>query len=669
MIVLRDVTLRRGAKVVLERASVTLHAGEKIGLVGRNGAGKSSLFALLLGELHEDAGELQRPRGWRTAHVAQHMPDGAQPATAFVLDGDARLVEARAALAGAEAAGDGEAIALAHARLADAGAHDAPARAQALLLGLGFAPAELEQPVGAFSGGWRMRLQLARALMSPSDLLLLDEPTNHLDLDALVWLEGWLQRYPGTLIVISHDREFLDAVTRVTLHLEGGRLTRYAGGYSAFEEQRAQQQAQQQAAFERQQERIAHLQRFVERFRAKATKARQAQSRLKALARMERVAPVLAEADFSFEFAEPGPPPNPLLVLHDVTAGYRDAASGQARPIVHGVRASLLPGQRIGILGANGQGKSTLVKTLAGVLPPLQGRLQPGRGLRIGYFAQQELEVLRTDETPLEHLQRLARDTEAAGALLPGQSVREQDLRSFLGGFQFGGEAALQPVGTMSGGEKARLVLALLVWQRPNLLLLDEPTNHLDLATREALALALAGFDGTVLLVSHDRALLRRVCDTFWLVAAGRLQPFDGDLDDYQRHLQEVARQRREALAASRKSDSGPAGGARPSAAHAAEPALAPQERRRLQAQQRQRLAERLRPHQREQQALEARMAALQAEQAELQETLASLRDGATIAEAGRRLKALEAELAAAEERWLLLVETIEALQREADPA
>ena len=666
MIVLREVTLRRGAKVVLERASVTLHAGEKVGLVGRNGAGKSSLFGLLLGELHEDAGELQRPRGWRIAHVAQTMPDGTQPATAFVLEGDAPLVEARAALAAAEAAGDGEAIALAHARLADAGAHDAEARAQALLLGLGFAPQELQRPVGDFSGGWRMRLQLARALMCPSDLLLLDEPTNHLDLDALVWLESWLQRYAGTLIVISHDREFLDAVTRVTLHLEGGRLMRYAGGYSVFEEQRAQQLAQQQAAFERQQARIAHLQRFVERFRAKATKARQAQSRLKALARLERVAPVLAEAEFSFEFADPGPPPNPLLVLHDVTAGYRDAASGEALPIVREVRISVLPGQRIGILGANGQGKSTLVKTLAGVLPPLHGRRQTGRGLRIGYFAQHELDVLRADETPLEHLQRLAREAEAAGALPPGQSTREVDLRGFLGSFQFGGEAALQPVGTMSGGEKARLVLALLVWQRPNLLLLDEPTNHLDLVTREALAVALNGFEGAVLLVSHDRALLRAVCETFWLVAGGRLQPFEGDLDDYQRHLLEVARQRRETLDTQRARAAVAATGA---AAARGEAGLSPQERRRLQAQQRQRLAERLRPHQREQQVLEARMAALQAEQAELQETLASLRDGAAIAEAGRRLKAVEAELATAEERWLALAETIDALQREADHA
>ncbi|MCX7814437.1 MAG: ATP-binding cassette domain-containing protein [Tepidimonas ignava] len=654
MITLRNVTLRRGAKVVLDGVDLTLHAGDKVGLVGRNGTGKSSLLALLRGELHEDAGEVALPRHWRVAHVAQEIPDSEQPATDFVLAGDTRLAEAQAQLAQAEAGGDGEAIALAHTALADAGAHDARARAQSLLLGLGFASAELERPVNHFSGGWRMRMQLARALMCPADLLLLDEPTNHLDLDALVWLEGWLQRFEGTLLVISHDREFLDAVTRITLHLEHGRLQRYGGHYSHFEAQRAQHMQQQQAAWARQQERVARLQRFVERFRAKATKARQAQSRLKALARMERVAPVLADSAVAFEFADPGDMPNPMLTLHDVTVGYRDAAN-QACPIVEGIRGSVLPGQRIGILGANGQGKSTLVKTLAGMLPPLVGRLHVGRGLRIGYFAQHELDVLRADETPLQHLQRLARDTEAAGALLSGQSVREQDLRTFLGSLQFEGDAALQPVGTMSGGERARLALALLIWQRPHLLLLDEPTNHLDLATREALALALTGFEGTVLLVSHDRALLRSVCDTFWLVGGGRLQPFDGDLDDYQRYLLEQARQRRDALAA-------PAA----AAANPAAPSPTPQQRRREQAQRRQHLANQLRPYQREHAALEARLDALSAEQDALLAQLGAASDAATRAEAGRRLKAVQAELAEVEQRWLTVAEAIEALQRQA---
>ncbi|MEW6693352.1 putative ABC transporter ATP-binding protein YheS [Tepidimonas thermarum] len=659
MITLRDVTLRRGGKVVLDGASLTLHPGEKVGLVGRNGAGKSSLFALWRGELHEDSGTVELPHHWRVSHVAQDMPDTDEPATEFVVAGDTRLLEARAQLAAAEAANDGEAMALAHAALADAGAHGARARAQSLMLGLGFAPAELDRPVNSFSGGWRMRLQLARALMCPSDLLLLDEPTNHLDLDALVWLESWLQRYEGTLVVISHDREFLDAVTRVTVHLDNGRLMRYGGGYSRFEEMRAEQLAQQQAAYARQQERIAHLQRFIERFRAKATKARQAQSRLKALARMERVAPVLTSADFQFAFSDPGALPNPMLTLHDVAAGYT-SADGTVRAVVHDVRCSVLPGQRIGILGANGQGKSTLVKTIAGVLPPLSGRVLPGKGLRIGYFAQQELDVLRADEGPLQHLVRLARAAEAAGALV-GQSTREQDLRTFLGHFQFSAEAVHQPVGTLSGGEKARLVLALLVWQRPNLLLLDEPTNHLDLTTREALGMALNAFEGTVLLVSHDRALLRSVCDAFWLVADGRLQPFDGDLDDYQRHLLDVARQRRDAFQASATPATVPAGG--PATA------LTPQQRRREQAQRRQQLAERLKPHRREHQALEARLDTLHTEQRTLHEQLASARDGATLAEAGRRLKAIEAELAAVEERWLAVAETIEALEREAAQA
>ncbi|WP_455566789.1 ABC-F family ATP-binding cassette domain-containing protein [Piscinibacter sakaiensis] len=535
MIVVREVTLRRGVKVVLEQASVVLQPGEKVGLVGRNGAGKSSLFSLLAGRLSSDAGEVEIPPRWLVGEVAQSMPETDQPATDFVLEGDARLMAAQAALAAAEAADDGEAIGLAHQQLQDAAGFDARPRAQALLLGLGFRVDQLDDPVNAFSGGWRMRLQLARALMCPADLLLLDEPTNHLDLDALVWLEAWLKRYDGTLIVISHDREFLDAVTGVTLHLDEARLTRYTGNYTAFEEMRAERLAQAQANYAKQQERIAHLQRFIDRFKAKATKAKQAQSRVKALARMERLGPVLTSADFQFEFREPQSLPNPMLAFSGLACGYppADAADGPT-VIVRNVNRSVLAGQRIGILGANGQGKSTLVKTIARALAPVAGTLTEGKGLVIGYFAQQELDVLSLDDGPLMHLVRLARDV--------GPPGREQELRDFLGSFRFVGDMVNQPVGTLSGGEKARLVLAMLVWQRPNLLLLDEPTNHLDLSTREALSIALNEFEGSVLLVSHDRALLREVCDEFWLVTAGGVQPFDGDLDDYQRWLLEVSR-------------------------------------------------------------------------------------------------------------------------------
>jgi ATP-binding cassette subfamily F protein 3 len=643
VIILRNVTLRRGAKVLLDGVSVTINPGEKVGLVGRNGAGKSTLFALLNGSLHEDAGDFSRPAQWQLAQVAQDMPETDEPATAFVLDGDARLVALRAQLAEAEASGDGIAIAHAHSDLADAGAHDAVPRAQALILGLGFRPDELERPVDSFSGGWRMRLQLARALMSPSDLLLLDEPTNHLDLDALVWLEGWLQRYGGTLVVISHDREFLDAVTNVTLHIDNQKLTRYGGNYSAFELLRAQQLEQQQAAFAKQQDKIAHLQKFIDRFKAKATKAKQAQSRVKALERMEKIAPVLADAEFTFEFKEPQNLPNPMLAIQDASFGYGDTI------ILRDVNRSVLAGQRIGILGANGQGKSTLVKTIARTMPPLAGRITEGKGLAIGYFAQQELDVLRPQDTPLEHMVRLAREHAAA----TNQSHREQDLRNYLGQFLFSGDMVQQAVGTMSGGEKARLVLAMIVWQRPNLLLLDEPTNHLDLATREALAMALNEFEGTVMLVSHDRALLRSVCDEFWLVGRGGVAPFDGDLDDYQRYLLEEARRVREQAA-------------KPAAARTqapAEPRRTPQEQRKAQAAQRQELASRLKPLRKELEQAERRMAALASEKAQLEAQLATVQAPADIAEAGRRLKAASDELAGLEERWMELSGEIEAAE------
>ncbi|MBP0622484.1 ABC-F family ATP-binding cassette domain-containing protein [Cupriavidus consociatus] len=553
MISVRNVTLRRGVNAVLDRASVTFNPGEKIGLVGRNGAGKSSFFGLLNGTLHEDSGEFSIPAAWKMGQVAQEMPETEQSATDFVVEGDTVLLAAQAEVAAAEANDDGMRMAHAYMALHDAGAHDAPARAQALILGLGFSAAQLSQPVNSFSGGWRMRLQLARALMCPSDLLLLDEPTNHLDLDALVWLEAWLKRYQGTLVVISHDREFLDAVTQVTVHVDNAKLVRYGGNYSKFEDMRAEQLVLQQAAMAKQADKIAHLQKFIDRFKAKASKAKQAQSRVKALERMEKIAPVLADAEFNFEFKEPLNVPNPLLSMLDASFGY-PAPTG-ALPgtpptvIVRGINRSVLAGQRIGILGANGQGKSTLVKTVAHALAPIAGEISEGKGLNIGYFAQQELDVLRPLDTPMEHMIRLAKDT-PAHMRAPGQSGTEQSLRTFLGTFNFSGDMVHQPVSTMSGGEKARLVLCMIVWQRPNLLLLDEPTNHLDLATREALGMALNEFEGTVMLVSHDRALLRAVCDEFWLVTKGGVEPFDGDLDDYQQFLRDEARRMREQPAA-----------------------------------------------------------------------------------------------------------------------
>ncbi|NIE64176.1 ATP-binding cassette domain-containing protein [Burkholderia sp. Ax-1719] len=556
MISVRNVTLRRGVNVVLDNASVTFTPGEKIGLVGRNGAGKSSFFGLLNGTLHEDSGEFSIPDAWKMGQVAQDMPETEQSATDFVIEGDTVMLAAQAEVAAAEASDDGMRMAHAYMALHDAGAHDATARAQALILGLGFSAAQLDQPVNSFSGGWRMRLQLARALMCPSDLLLLDEPTNHLDLDALVWLEAWLKRYQGTMVVISHDREFLDAVTQVTVHVDNAKLVRYGGNYSKFEDMRAEQMALQQASMARQADKIAHLQKFIDRFKATASKAKQAQSRVKALERMEKIAPVLADAEFSFEFKEPLNTPNPLLSMLDASFGYpapADAPEGTPPTvIVRGINRSVLAGQRIGILGANGQGKSTLVKTVAHELKAIGGEISEGKGLNIGYFAQQELDVLRPLDTPMEHMIRLAKDTPPS-MRAPGQSGTEQSLRTFLGTFNFSGDMVHQAVGTMSGGEKARLVLCMIVWQRPNLLVLDEPTNHLDLSTREALGVALNEFEGTVLLVSHDRSLLRAVCDEFWLVTKGGVEPFDGDLDDYQQFLREEARRMREQAAGEQK--------------------------------------------------------------------------------------------------------------------
>ena len=658
MITLRNITLRRGTKVVLQGANVTLQPGEKVGLIGRNGAGKSSLFSMLTNRLQADTGDVEIPPRWRVGEVAQEMPETEDGATDFVLQGDQPLMAAQAELAAAEASGDGNAMAHAHLALDEAGAFDARARAQALLLGLGFKNEQLDAPVNSFSGGWRMRLQLARALMCPAELMLLDEPTNHLDLDALVWLEAWLKRFDGLMLVISHDREFLDAITRVTVHLDDQTLTRYGGNYSAFEEMRAERLTLAAAAFGKQQDRIAHLQKFIDRFKAKASKAKQAQSRVKALARMERLAPVLTSSDFEFEFREPNSLPNPMLSFDGLSCGYGSNA------IVQNFSRSVLAGQRIGILGANGQGKSTLVKTIAKALQPLAGRMTEGKGLVIGYFAQQELDVLSLEDGPLMHMVRLARDV--------GPAAREQELRDFLGRFKFTGDMVQQAVGSLSGGEKARLVLAMLVWQRPNLLLMDEPTNHLDLTTREALSMALNEFEGTVMLVSHDRALLREVCDEFWLVARGQVQPFDGDLDDYQKWLLDVSR----AAAKGQPLPDPPkaavvdapelpklSGNSSKTTPPGNKPSGGGRDDRKQAAQSRSQLANLTRPLRMELQQIDARMEKLAAERAELEGKLAAgKRPANDIAETGRRLNHIAAEVVTLEERWLVVQSEIEAL-------
>jgi ATP-binding cassette subfamily F protein 3 len=652
MITLNNVSLRRGAKLLLDKATVTLNPGEKVGLVGRNGAGKSTLFALLNGSLHEDGGDFSIPKIWRMAQVAQNMPETDETATDFVIAGDTKLIELRQMLAAAELAEDGMAMAHAHADLADAGEHDAISRAQSLILGLGFKVSELDQPVNSFSGGWRMRLQLARALMCPSDLLLLDEPTNHLDLDALVWLEAWLKRYPGTMIVISHDREFLDAVTNVTLHIEHAQLNRYGGNYSSFETMRAQQLELQQASFAKQQEKIAHLQKFITRFKAKASKAKQAQSRVKALERMEKIAPVLADAEFTFEFKEPQNLPNPMLAISDASFGYQ--VDGGNKIIIKDVNKSVLAGQRIGILGANGQGKSTLVKTIARTMPQLAGVVTEGKGLNVGYFAQQELDVLRSEDNPLEHMIRLAKDLGSNAA----ESGKEQDLRNFLGTFNFAGDMVKQAVGTMSGGEKARLVLAMIVWQRPNLLLLDEPTNHLDLATREALSMALNEFEGTVMLVSHDRALLRAVCDEFWLVGRGEIKPFDGDLDDYQQYLlDESKRLREEAKVTSEIVQ------VAPTEVDQAKPVVKSSEQKKLEAARRQEMNALTKPIKKKVEKAEKDMADLNRQKLDIETQLSQPITPAEIAQLGKNLKSINDQLAVIEEEWLGWVANIDEIE------
>ena len=633
MIQFRNLSLARGARRLIEDASLQIHPGWRVGLVGANGSGKSSLFALLRGELHADLGACEVPAAWRIASVAQETPALDTPAIDYVLDGDTELRALERELASAEARHDGRRVGELHARLADIGGYGAPARAAALLAGLGFAEAEFTRPVASFSGGWRMRLNLAQALVSRADLMLLDEPTNHLDLDAVVWLEKWLAGYRGTLMLVSHDRDFLDGCATHVAHIHARRLTLYSGNYTAFEDARAAQLAGQQAMYARQQREIAHLESYIRRFRAKATKARQAQSRLKALDRMERIAAAHVDTPFDFQFRDPDRAPDPLIALQGASAGYGE------RTVLKDVRLSLRPGARLGLLGPNGAGKSTLVKLLAGELAPAAGRRVEGRGLAIGYFAQHQLEQLRPDLSPLAHL---VREEPAA---------REQELRDYLGGFDFRGAMAEAPVEPFSGGEKSRLALALIVRRRPNLLLLDEPTNHLDLEMRHALTKALAEYEGSLVLVSHDRALLRTVCDGFLLVTDGRVGEFDGDLDDYLAWL--------DARRGARATDVAASG---PSADKAAR-----KEARRSAAAERQAKLARRRPLMREVQDLDRQLAAWHDEQRELDRQLAdpafyASPDGGELKAVTRRQAEVTRLIEEAERRWLDVHSEIESI-------
>ncbi|PIJ51224.1 ABC transporter ATP-binding protein [Erwinia sp. OLTSP20] len=525
MIVFSSLQIRRGVRVLLENATATINPGQKVGLVGKNGCGKSTLLSLLKNEISPDAGSASWPGTWSLAWVNQETPALEQTAIDYVIDGDREFRQLESALHDANHRNDGNAIALIHGQLDAINAWSIRARAASLLSGLGFVQQQITHPVSAFSGGWRMRLNLAQALLCRSDLLLLDEPTNHLDLDAVIWLERWLKSYSGTLILISHDRDFLDPVVDKILHIEQQNLFEYTGNYSVFEIQRATKLAQQQAMYQSQQQKVAHLQSYIDRFRAKASKAKQAQSRIKMLERMEMIAPAHADNPFHFSFRPPENLPNPLLKMEKVSAGYGE------RTVLNAIKLNLVPGSRIGLLGRNGAGKSTLIKLLAGELAAQQGDVGLAKGVKLGYFAQHQLEFLRPDESPLQHLARLA------------PNVTEQQLRDYLGGFAFQGDKINEPIVRFSGGEKARLVLALIVWQRPNLLLLDEPTNHLDLDMRQALTEALIEFEGALVVVSHDRHLLRATTDDLYLVHDGKVDVFNGDLDDYQQWLSDLQKQ------------------------------------------------------------------------------------------------------------------------------
>jgi len=625
MIAFRGLALRRGERLLLSNLDVVLHAGWRVGVIGRNGCGKSSLFAAILGELESDAGSIDRPAGLRVASVAQEAPALPDAAIDFVLQGDVAVAAALRAASEAEARGDHEAAALAHHEIEHLNGYDARARAGRLLHGLGFPAETHERAVSSFSGGWRVRLNLAHALMTPSDLLLLDEPTNHLDLDAVLWLEEWLKRYEGTVLVISHDREFLDGMVTHTLHLHGGTARLYSGDYSAFEHQRAEQLRQQQIAFEKEQVERAHLQAFIDRFKAKASKAKQAQSRMKRLEKLAGTEAVRAERGFSFNFPPPNKLPTPLLRLDQVDAGYG------GEPILRAVKFALEPGDRIGLLGRNGAGKSTLVKTLFGDLPPLRGERLAHGEVNIGYFSQHTVEQLHEGHSPMQHLSEIAR------------GVGEQVLRTYLGTWNFAGDRVFESVEGFSGGERARLALALIAWRKPNLLLLDEPTNHLDLDMREALADALAEYPGALVLVSHDRHLLGLVCDSYWRVADGKVEPFDGDLDDYAAWL----RRRSSGVSASTTSNT---------------PAVADNrnDRRRSAAEQR----ERERPLRNRLKVVEARMEKLAAELASLQSQLADPAlysgDGRQATLLSQQQHSLGSEHASLEDEWLQLHEQLE---------
>jgi ATP-binding cassette subfamily F protein 3 len=629
MIRLQNLTLQRGPQRLLEGAELTLHPGQKVGLIGANGAGKSSLFALLRGEFAPDGGDCQLPPDWRIAHMRQEVDTLDRLAVDYVLDGDTELRRVQTELSLAEAAHDGSALARLHTELDNADGYTADARARKLLAGLGFANEQMDLPVSSFSGGWRMRLNLAQALMCPSDLLLLDEPTNHLDLDAILWLEAWLKSYPGTLMLISHDRDFLDEVVGNVVHVEQRKLTLYRGGYSAFERARAERLAQQQQAFEKQQAQREHMEDFIRRFKAKASKARQAQSRIKALEKLEELAPAHIDSPFDFVFREADKASSPLLDMAEGRLGYGD------KGVLDKVKLQLVPGARIGLLGPNGAGKSTLIKTLANELPPLGGRLQRGENLVIGYFAQHQLDALDAKASPLLHLQRIA----------PGE--REQVLRDFLGGFDFRGNRCDEPVLNFSGGEKARLALALIAWGKPNLLLLDEPTNHLDLEMRLALTLALQDFDGAVLVVSHDRHLLKSTTDEFLLVADGRVVTFDGDLEDYARWLVDYRARQQPSSAAEFAGDKTDKRALRQAAAA---------------------LRQQLAPLKRQADKLEKELAVVQEKLAVLEQRLgdAALYEAARKDEL-RELLAKQAELKVREgeleEAWLVALEALETLQ------
>ena len=539
MITFSDIQLLRGGKPLLDQASATLHPGDKVGLVGKNGCGKSTLFALIKDELSIDAGSFSKPAHWEMAWVAQETPALERKAIEYVIDGDREYRGLEEQLAKAEQADNGTLVAEIHGKIETIGGYTINSRAAELLDGLGFRQEQMTWNLTQFSGGWRMRLNLAQALLCRSDLLLLDEPTNHLDLDAVMWLERWLQNYPGTLVLISHDRDFLDPIVNRIVHVENQQLNEYTGNYSSFETQRAQKLILQQAMFQKQQKQMSHMQSYIDRFRYKASKARQAQSRIKALEKMEQVLPAQFDNPFSFEFREPDALPNPIMMMDEVSAGYDDNL------ILEKIRLNLVPGSRIGLLGRNGAGKSTLIKLLSGELKQQGGELSYSQGVKMGYFAQHQLETLHPEETPLQHMMQIA------------PKHTEQQLRDYLGSFGFQGEKALDKVAPFSGGEKARLVLALLVWQKPNLLLLDEPTNHLDLDMRQALTFALQTFEGAMVIVSHDRYLLRATTDDLYLVHDRQVAPFDGDLDDYYKWLteqQKIERKEAQALAPAKDS-------------------------------------------------------------------------------------------------------------------